>query len=84
MSTTADMFKALGFAVTTGTVQALDSSGDECQYCCDGGAFVEAQIYYTIEGERVMEDGCKACMFGRMCEINELGVDTFHVETEAE
>jgi len=83
MSTTAaDLYKSLGFVVTTGTVKSLDNSGDECQYCCDGGAYVEAQIYYTIEGERVMEDGCGGCMFGRMVEINQLGVDTFHVETE--
>lgn len=84
MSTTADMFKALGFAVTTAVIPLLDNGGDWCMYCSDETAYVQAQIYYTIEGERIMEDGCKACMFGRMCEINELGVDTFHVETEDE
>lgn len=73
---------ALNITLTTATVKALDNSGDYCQYCCDETAYVETQLYYTIDGERVMEDGCGGCMLGRIFEVNALGVDTFHTETE--
>jgi hypothetical protein len=73
---------ALDITLTTATVKALDNSGADCQYCSTEGAVVDTQLYYTIDGERVMEDGCGGCMFGRIFEVNALGVDTFHTETE--
>lgn len=73
---------ALDITLTAATVKALDNSGDDCQYCSAEGAVVEAQLYYTIDGKKVMEDGCGGCMFGRIFEVNALGVDTFHTETE--
>lgn len=76
------LYSHLGFTVTTGTVKALDHGGEDCQYCSTEGAVVTHQIYYRLDGERVLEDGCDGCMFARMVEINQLGVDLFHVETE--
>lgn len=79
---TAVITDALNIRLTTGTVKALDNSGEFCEYCSDETAYVEVQLYYTIDGEKVMEDGCGGCMLGRIFEVNALGVDTFHTETE--
>lgn len=73
---------ALNITLTTAIVKALDNGGDDCQYCSIEGAVVDTQLYYTIDGERAMEDGCGGCMLGRIFEVNALGVDTFHTETE--
>ena len=79
---TSPVAEALNIRLTSAIVPALDNSGEFCQYCADENAYVEVQLYYTIDGERVMEDGCGGCMFGRIFEVNALGVDTFHTETE--
>lgn len=73
---------ALDIKLTTAIVKALDNGGEDCAYCSTEGAVVDTQLYYTIDGERVMEDGCGGCMLGRIFEVNALGVDTFHTETE--
>lgn len=82
MTSTLEMTRTLGIVVTCVTVKALDNGGEDCQYCSQEDAQVTAQIYYVIEGEKVMEDGCGACMLGRIFEVGKLGVDAFHIESE--
>lgn len=68
--------------VATSTVTQLDNHGEDCQYCSRIGAVVQVQLYYVLEGEREMEDGCKLCMFDRLNEVAALGADGFQWETE--
>jgi hypothetical protein len=82
MTSSLEMTRTLGITVTAATVKALDNGGDDCQYCSEYGAQVTSQIYYVIDGEKVMEDGCGACMLGRIFEVNALGVDAFHIESK--
>lgn len=83
MTSTEQMIQALGFKVTEVTTPALDRGGDDCEYCSTIGAVIDTQIYYTLDGEPIFEDGCAPCMLARMFESAQLGADTFQVETEA-
>lgn len=69
-------------AVSTGTIACLDNHGEPCQYCSSEGVVVQVQLYYTLDGEREMEAGCRLCMFHRMHEIERLGGHKFHWEME--
>jgi len=82
MTSTEEMIQALGFKVTFATTPKLDNGGEDCAYCSTEGAQIDVQIYYVLDGEPVFEDGCTACMLGRIFESAQLGGDDFQVETE--
>lgn len=84
MASTEEMIQTLGLPkVTSVTTPALDNGGEDCTYCSTEGAVIDTQIYYTLDGEPIFEDGCNACMLVRIFESAQLGADNFQVETEA-
>lgn len=60
-------------------VSVLDNGGMDCLHCQLEGHVVTMQIYFDVNGERVMEDGCSECML----EFIFTGLDNLKVEVQA-
>lgn len=64
------------------TIPELDNGDQECPICGHGDAFIEAQLYYTLDGEPVFEEGCETSIAKRIIEIRRLGAEDIQVEVE--